>query len=105
MIFIQGNEVEKNKVLISFTHYVPFDKVNGLNKTKEELEKEGYLVESIPEPKELNKIPTLYLNPETMELFYEYQDMPKSKEELLEEKVILLQNAIDEILLKTGGIL
>ncbi|WXR61183.1 hypothetical protein WG909_12910 [Peptostreptococcaceae bacterium AGR-M142] len=106
MIFMQGNEVEENKVLINFVHKMPFDEHYGLKKSKEELEKEGYLVETVPEPKELNKIATLYLNPGTIELFYEYEDIPKSREVLLEEQVELLKKVIDGLLLeKEGGLL
>lgn len=44
MIYIR-TENEK----ITFTHYMPFDPVYGMGKTREELLETGYLVEEIPE--------------------------------------------------------
>ena len=45
MIYIQLS----SKGTIEFQHNMPFDSIEGLHKTKEELLKTGYLVESIPE--------------------------------------------------------
>ena len=40
-----------NKGMITFIHSCPFDPVNGLNKSRAELLKEGFLIEDFPEPK------------------------------------------------------
>lgn len=71
--------------LVTFVHYMPFDGEHGMGKTKEELEQEGILVESIPEPKQNGKIPKLFVNRETKELWYEYSDRPPTQEEEMEQ--------------------
>ena len=94
-----------------FVHYCPFDKENGLNKTKEELESEGVLVDSIPEAENREEFyPEIRVNKQTKEVFYEYikkenkntltQEQIKIKE--LENRVELMQRALDE--LSMGGI-
>jgi hypothetical protein len=107
MIFIKVDESSKN---VTFIHYQPFDSVHGLGKTQEHLEQEGYLVDSIPEPQEVEgKIPVLKFD--GTNLYYEYVDRPLTPEEklqLLEQenqdlknRVELMQQAMDELLL--GG--
>lgn len=69
MIFIKTTEDN----IVSFIHYKPFDSKDGLGKTKEELEQEGVLVESVPKPENIEgRTPILHCNPETKELWYEY---------------------------------
>ncbi len=65
MIFLSNFEkVEENKLKVRFIHYMPFDPINGLHKTKEELEQEGVLIENIPESKYIeNKQAIMYYNP------------------------------------------
>ncbi|ACQ53975.1 hypothetical protein EXN65_20170 [Clostridium botulinum] len=84
MIFLSNFEkVEENKLKVRFIHYMPFDPIDGLNKTKEELELEGVLIENIPEPKHIeNKQAIMYWNPVDKQIFYEYEDVPKSDEGL-----------------------
>ena len=70
MIFIKH---EQGKVF--YKHMKPFDEKFGLNKTQEELEIEGLLVNELPEPEEQEgKISTLHINPQTKEMWYEYQN-------------------------------
>lgn len=89
MIFLgQLNKITEEKYSIGFIHYMPFDNANGLNKTIEELKQEGILVDSIPEPQQIEgKQAVMYWNPIDKNVFYEYKDIPKSKEENLEEKI------------------
>lgn len=98
MIFLgELEQVRDNSYKVGFIHYLPFDEKEGLNKSIEELEQEGVLVESIPEAEEREgKTPILYCNTETKELWYEYEDIPKTKEELLVEKVNQLESALME---------
>lgn len=71
MIFIKVDKINK----VTFQHFIPFDEINGLHKTEEELLQEGYLVESIPEPEQIEgKIPILKYD--GANLYYEYQDAP-----------------------------
>lgn len=83
MIYIQIDETKK----VTLIHHMPFDEKQGFGKTKEELEQTGALVESIPEPYDFqDKFAVLYCNPETKELWYEYEDLPLTIEEQLAEK-------------------
>ncbi|WP_048341133.1 hypothetical protein [Clostridium haemolyticum] len=86
MIFLGNlNKITDEKYSIGFIHYIPFDKENGLNKSKEQLEQEGVLIESIPKSKQIEcKQPIMYWNPIKKEIFYEYKYIPKTKEELQE---------------------
>lgn len=99
MIFL-GNlkKINDSKIAIGFIHYFPFDKNHGLGKTKEELEQEGILIENFPEPEQIEgKHATMYWNPIDKNVFYEYKDIPKSKEENLEEKIkTLTENLAQE---------
>lgn len=84
MIFLgELKRIEENKIKAKFIHYMPFDNIYGLHKTKEELELEGVLIENIPEPKYIeNKQAIMYWNPVDKQIFYEYEDVPKSDEGL-----------------------
>ncbi|HID0825357.1 TPA: hypothetical protein ACXDAP_003558 [Clostridium botulinum] len=88
MIFLgELKRIEENKIKAKFIHYMPFDNIYGLHKTKEELELEGVLIENIPEPKHIeNKQAIMYWNPVDKQIFYEYEDVPKSDEGLEQQK-------------------
>jgi hypothetical protein len=102
MIFVKVNN-ENN--VVEFVHYHPFDEKYGLGKTVEELQAEGMLVDSIPEPvAQEGKGHILKYNPSDKTFYYEYFDLPKTVEEQLEganNKIALMQQALDELLL--GG--
>lgn len=98
-----------------FVHYCPFDEENGLNKTKEQLEAEGVLVEQIPEAEQREGFyPELRVNKETKEVFYEYIkievqpiQMTEEQKQLkeLKDKIAEQDQAILELTsLVTGGI-
>ncbi|HID0823936.1 hypothetical protein HYH70_11280 [Clostridium botulinum] len=88
MIFLgELKKIEENKIKAKFMHYMPFDNVYGLHKTKEELEQERILIENIPEPKYIeNKQAIMYWNPADKQIFYEYEDVLKSDEKLEQQK-------------------
>ncbi|PGT89225.1 hypothetical protein [Bacillus sp. AFS040349] len=66
---------------LSYIHHMPFDETEGLGKTKEELLKEGFLVESLPTMEEqIGKMPILKVD-SANQLYYEYIDRPLSPEE------------------------
>jgi hypothetical protein len=78
---------------------MPFDEVNGLGKTQVQLEQEGILVDSVPEPDQVqmqSKNSVMYINPSTKEIWYEYIDIPKTNEQILIEKVDSLQSSLIE---------
>ena len=78
MIYIElkGNDA-------TFIHYQPFDKTNGMNKTQEELEQSGILVESLPEAELQDGKNAILKYSETEGLYYEYVDrLPTPEEDL-----------------------
>lgn len=91
MIYIELNE--NNEVM--YAHH------NPTKLTKEYKEKGLELNLEIPKSeKKIGKQPILYYTKEKG-FWYEYEDIPKSKEEMLEERIDLMQKALDELLL--GG--
>lgn len=77
--------VEGTKV--TFTHYMPFDVKEGLGKTEEELLKEGYILDDIPEPQRIEgKIAEAHYTPEKG-YYYEYIDAPSSQNMTLVQAV------------------
>ncbi|KXG78299.1 hypothetical protein [Thermotalea metallivorans] len=107
MIFIKGEKINENKIKIILVHHMP--------ETLTEEEKiGGYFIESMPEPPAHAPIGHVYvpfLNLETKEVFFELESRPLSQEdlmkqklneiELLQERIELLQQALDDLLL--GG--
>ena len=96
MIFL-GNltKITDTKCKIGFIHYMPFDSVNGLNKTAEQLEQEGVLVDSIPELQQVEgKSSVMYWNPVDNVIFYEYENIPKTQEDLLRDRITSLEIAM-----------
>jgi len=94
MIYVTWYKEEKKEVngesffLTDFIHYAPFDEKIGLHKDINELEKKGILVGEIPQAKiKENKYSALYVNPKTKQFLYEYIDIPKTKEEILQENM------------------
>lgn len=62
----------------------------------------AYYFTEIPEPESIEgKVPRMFLNPTTREIFYEYVDRPLTPEEELRQRIELMQQALDDLLL--GG--
>ncbi|MBO0537900.1 hypothetical protein EXQ27_04115 [Clostridium botulinum] len=80
-------------------NFYPFHPVYGLGKAKEELEQKGILIENIPEPKYIeNKQAIMYWNPADKQIFYEYEDIPKNKDDLLQERLSALEKSNAEMM-------
>ena len=75
--------------IITFVHRRPFDPVNGLNTTRDELLKTGYFVKDYPQPEiKMGKRAIPYYDHERRQVYYEYQTIPfddKTRIEMLEE--------------------
>lgn len=72
---------------VTFTHYMPFDEKNGLGKTEDELLKEGYLLDEIPEPQQQEgKVAEAHFSPE-QGFWYEYTDVAAPHGTTLSESV------------------
>lgn len=77
MIYIKTDEENK----VNYTHYMPFDPIHGLGKTEEELLHDGYFVDAIPEPIEIQgKTHVLKFTIEKS-VFYEYIDRELTDQE------------------------
>lgn len=84
---------------VRFIHNMPFDEKEGLNKTEEELNQTGLVIESLPKelPTQERKIRVLFANP----LRWEYVDRPLTQEEKLQDMVsqgILTQEQMNDLL-------
>lgn len=100
--------VENTKVM--FTHFMPFDEKYGMGKSEEELLKEGYLIDEIPEPEQQEgKIAEAHYTPEKG-YYYEYVDAPEPKPETdvealkaevseLKSQLELTQSALDAMIM------
>ena len=86
---------------IGLIHYKPFDTKDGLHKTKEELEKNGVLVESLPIPEYIEgKTVKLKYNSKNNTLYYEYMDIGeihKTEIEILQERIKALEQSNAEL--------
>lgn len=94
MIFIKVDNTGKE----TLRHNMPFDPVNGLGKTEEELLQEGYLFESLPEPEIINGKDAILMISSSGEPYYEYQDRKLTMEEVAEIISAQVISAKDEYL-------
>lgn len=100
MIFLQ---IDPSDNRIEFIHYQPFDPKHGMNKTEEQLLREGILVEYLPEPIEQEgKASELRYN--GVELFYEYFSIPKGEVEQLRDEMNNGLMELSMLIAMTGGL-
>lgn len=87
---------------IDVIHYMPFDPIHGLGKSKEELESEGgVFVQAVPDPEHVPG-KTAVLKYEDGQLKYEYVDRPMTQEERIdamqtENADLMFQNAMQDM--------
>lgn len=99
MIFL-GNltTITTDKQSIGFVHYKPFDPIMGMGETEEQLKSEGALLDSIPsiDQTQINsgKSATMFYNPTKGEAFYEYYDVPKTQEQITQDRLTAVEIAI-----------
>ena len=99
-------QISTDKYSVGFVHYMPFDLNNGLKnedgtlKTEAQLRESGALVESIPqaEPPEGKVTAGMFYNPFTGTVFYEYEDRPKSKEEIMQGQIDTLALSVLDLM-------
>ncbi|MEE3805468.1 hypothetical protein V2H29_00730 [Lysinibacillus fusiformis] len=63
--------------------------------TEEDL-RDGIVVDSIPEPENSGKLSMLHINKDTKEMWYEYEEVPKSEIEILRDENRDLKLALAE---------
>ena len=83
--------------IVTMLHRWPLDAKNGLGKTREELEKEGFFYNKVePKPEMIaGRIPVLKYNPDEKELYYEYHVRPVT----LTERIDAVENVINEAIM------
>lgn len=87
---------KNNKGMITYIHSAPFDPVNGMGKSRDELLKEGYLIEDFPAPKMVEgKRAIPYYDIYTNTVSYDYVLIPDSPE----NKINYIENALNEFFL------
>lgn len=104
VVFMKYIEInDENRVI--FIHYQPFDPINGLGKSEDELKESGYLVEDILEEEPIEgKLQSLYYDPSTEKMWIEYYDAPLTEE----QKVDIMNEKLELIMmnqLESEGIL
>lgn len=88
-IYIRTDPTTK---VVTFVHRRPFDPINGLGATREELLKTGFFVTDFPSPNTspgLRAVP--YYDHETKKIYFEYEALPfseKTRLNMLEDVVI-----------------
>lgn len=99
MIYI---EINKGTNEITRQNYAPFEPINGTHMTKEEMELAGYLIESIPDSDNMpGKSSVLKFNPTTRTIYYDFVDIPKSQEEILQGTIAALGQTVAEEKIKS----
>lgn len=90
MIILFGQKETDTRLKVSVIHYSP-------EKLTEEEKTDGILVENIPnKPNDIfGKSLTLFINPVTKEMWYEYEDRPLTDSEKIEQ----LQSVVDQLVL------
>lgn len=77
--------VDEKTSAVTFLHRKPFDPINGLGKTRDELLKTGFFVENFPDPIATpGKRATAYYDHETKKVYYEYITQPFSNKDRLD---------------------
>lgn len=90
MIYVgKMQKVSEETYRVGLVHYMPFDEVNGLGKTKEQLQQEGIFVESLPVKEERPGYEAVLMYDGTS-LYYEYSLRQETQDQGAEE----LQNEI-----------
>lgn len=92
--------INSNGVVVSVYNY-PLHPIWGLGKTEDELLKEGYFIDNIPQADTLEgKCAVMMYNAETNNLYYEYIDeepTPKTEMELTLERIASLEQSNAEL--------
>ncbi len=80
---------------VTLIHRNPFDPVQGTGETREEMEKTGFFVDEVPEPKNITGRRAIAMySPDTNSIYYEYVGIPLSERERLD----LIEGVLNEML-------
>lgn len=91
--------VDKTTNKITFVHKMPFDPINGLGQTREELLKTGFFISNYPEPAmKIGKRAIPYYDYEKKEVSYQYENLPLSDS----ERISLMEAALNDMILNNN---
>lgn len=91
--------VDKSTNKITFVHKMPFDPINGLGQTREELLKTGFFISNYPEPAmKIGKRAIPYYDYEKKEVSYQYETLPLSDS----ERISLMEAALNDMILNNN---
>lgn len=91
--------VDKSTNKITFVHKMPFDPINGLGQTREELLKTGFFISNYPEPAmKIGKRAIPYYDYEKKEVSYRYETLPLSDS----ERISLMEAALNDMILNNN---
>ena len=91
--------VDKSTNKITFVHKMPFDPINGLGQTREELLKTGFFISNYPEPAmKIGKRAIPYYDYEKKEVSYKYENLPLSDS----ERISLMEAALNDMILNNN---
>ncbi|MDI7818054.1 hypothetical protein GSQ54_09230 [Clostridioides difficile] len=99
---------EGNIYKVNLIHNMPFDKVNGLGKSAQELELNGVLIDTLIEAEHKEGFASImYVDKTTKEITYEYVEIPLTPEQeaLKKVKELELENANINYALMMGGLI
>ncbi len=89
--------VDKQTNRITFVHKMPFDPVNGLGQTRDELSKTGLFISCYPEPAmKLGKRAVPYFDYEKKEVTYQYENIPLTDAQRLD----MVEGAINDLIIQ-----
>lgn len=89
--------VDKSTNRITFVHKMPFDPVNGLGQTRDELLKTGLFISHYPEPAmKLGKRAVPYFDYEKKEVSYQYENIPLTDTQRLD----MMESAMNDLIVQ-----
>jgi hypothetical protein len=96
MIFLKVTEQTETDAKVVVINYV----YQELSEEDKESLGNGFLVDAVLQPTIIKgKAYIHHINPITLEQWYEYFDIPKTSDEIRDEKIALMQVALDELIL------
>lgn len=85
--------------LVTFIHRRPFDPINGLGETRDNLMKTGFFVSDFPEPiTTVGKKAVAYYDHEKKKVYYKYEPTPQSER----SRITMLEEALNSALILLG---
>lgn len=93
-------KVDQDTHVVTFVHRRPFDPINGLGISREELLKTGFFVDEFPEPvPRIGKRATAYYDHEKKQVYYEYGPTPFTAKNRLD----LMEQATNDMIVMLGS--